>query len=157
KTLVAALCAAEERPWATWNKGKPISDRQVARLLKPFAIISETVQTSETGVAKAKGYRRAHFEDAFGRYLTLANGASSQVGSAQACKRANADETGTTSDFFIRAETEMHGCEKCEKPANDGHMHVCTDKNPVDGNEATNGGSYPQVCVHCGDPATDDS
>ena len=42
KKLMTALCADEERPWATWNKGKPISDRQVAKLLRPFAIISET-------------------------------------------------------------------------------------------------------------------
>jgi putative DNA primase/helicase len=44
KALIAALCADEQRPWATWNKGKPISDRQVAKLLKQFPILSEDVR-----------------------------------------------------------------------------------------------------------------
>src|SRR5262249_44534629 len=42
--LVAALVADPERPWATWGKGdKPLTQSQLARLLPPFGIISETV------------------------------------------------------------------------------------------------------------------
>ena len=67
KALIAELCADQERPWATWNKGKPISDRQVAKLLKSFAIISDTVHPP--GESHAKGYKLARFEDAFARYL----------------------------------------------------------------------------------------
>jgi hypothetical protein len=72
KMLLDALCSDKERPWATWNKNeKPITDRQVARLLSEFQIVSETVHPNETGELKdAKGYKRAHFGDAFDRYLT---------------------------------------------------------------------------------------
>jgi hypothetical protein len=36
--LVAELIADQTAPWATYNKGKPISQRQVAGLLKPYGI-----------------------------------------------------------------------------------------------------------------------
>ena len=46
KTLIALLVADEERPWAAYGRsGKSISDRQVAKLLSPFGIISGTVRT----------------------------------------------------------------------------------------------------------------
>jgi Protein of unknown function (DUF3631) len=143
KALVAALCADEERPWATWNKGKPISDRQIAKLLKLFSIMSEDVYPP--GERHAKGYKKARFLDAFERYLAAANHASQQVGGVQACKRVSADEMGTSRDFSIRVEGGLHGCEKYEKPANGGGLHAYTDKNPLGADEATserrNGGN----------------
>jgi putative DNA primase/helicase len=163
KTLIAALCADEERPWATYNKGKPITDRQLGKLLTPFEIISETVHPYETAEAKdLKGYKRERFENAFSRYLTPANDASPEIGGSQASCRPNADETGITSDFFIRPKDDQDGNEKCEKPANDGHKDARTDKNsPPDDKTCSghqNGGeAFPQVCVHCGAPATSDS
>jgi putative DNA primase/helicase len=107
KTLITALCADEERPWATNNWGKPITDRQLAKLLKPFSIISETVQTSETGEAQAKGYRRAHFDDACDRYLISANDTRRQTGGPQASKRTNPDDIATTRDFCERPENNL--------------------------------------------------
>jgi putative DNA primase/helicase len=135
KALLAALCADEERPWATYNKGKPISDRQVAKLLKPFSIVSEDVYPP--GERHAKGYKRDRFLDAFKRYLTPATSASPEVGGAQASERVNADEMGTTRDFSIGVESELHGCEKCKKPANDGGLHAYTDKNAQSDHAAT--------------------
>jgi hypothetical protein len=55
KALIAALCADEERPWASYNKGKPISDRQVAKLLKQFPVLSEDIYPPEE--RHAKGYK----------------------------------------------------------------------------------------------------
>jgi putative DNA primase/helicase len=109
KALVTALCADEERPWATYNKGKPISDRQVAKLLKQFRILSEDVYPS--GEKHAKGYKRVRFLDAFERYLTSAVVASPEIGGVQACKRVNADGMGITSDFSICVESDLHGPE----------------------------------------------
>jgi hypothetical protein len=58
KTLIAALCVDEERPWATYNNGKPIAERQLGKLLASFEIVSETVHPYETGEAKdLKGYK----------------------------------------------------------------------------------------------------
>jgi putative DNA primase/helicase len=136
KTLLADhLCADAERPWATWNKGKPISDRQLARLLKPFAILSETVHPYETGEAQdLKGYKREHFGDAFERYLTPAKGGQNDVSpgivGSQASYRPNAGGMGITRDFSIRPESQKGGNEKCEKPANHGEKDARTDKNP---------------------------
>ena len=67
KVFIAALCVDEERPWGTYRKGEPITDRQLAKLLKPFGIVSTTVHP--LGAPHAKGYRRADFEDAWARYL----------------------------------------------------------------------------------------
>src|SRR5207248_2459220 len=101
KKLMTTLCSDEERPWATWNKGKPISDRQLAKLLGQFDIISETVHPHETGELKdAKGYKLARFADARERYLTP----WCQTGGSQASWRPNADEMGTNSDFCSRPE-----------------------------------------------------
>ena len=162
KTLLAALCADEERRWATYNKGKPISDWQIAKLLKQFPILSEDVYPS--GERHAKGYKKVRFLDAFERYLKPPNNASTQTGGVQACERVNVDETGTSRDFSIRVESDLHGCKKCEKPANDGALHAYTDKNPQADDEVCFGhpngdngnGDFPPVCAHCGAPATAD-
>src|ERR1700730_12092448 len=41
--LVGKLITDPERPWAEWRHGKPITQKQLASLLRPFGIISETV------------------------------------------------------------------------------------------------------------------
>jgi hypothetical protein len=148
KALIDALCSDKERPWATWNKNeKPITDRQIARLLSEFRmIISETVHPNETGEVKdAKGYKRARFAEAFDRYLTPANEASrAQTGGQQASKRTNADEMGTSSDFCVRPETDQDGSEKCEKPANHAGLDARTDKNPQPPREGNSGNGAGQ-------------
>lgn len=65
--LVSALTRITERSWGSWNRGKPISPTQVARLLKPFGISSKNFRTT-TGVQK--GYDREQFDDAFSRYVS---------------------------------------------------------------------------------------
>jgi hypothetical protein len=65
KALITALSADEERPWATFAKGKPVTDRQIARMLGKYRIKSDDVRPN--GV-HAKGYQRARFEDVWARY-----------------------------------------------------------------------------------------
>lgn len=64
--LITALCKDDEKPWATYNRGKPITPRQIANRLKEFGIISNTIRI---GPITAKGYQYWHFTDAFSRYL----------------------------------------------------------------------------------------
>jgi putative DNA primase/helicase len=71
KSFITKLSEDEERPWATFNKGKPITDRQLARMLRKYGIASEDVHPSD-GV-HAKGYKRVRFEEAWARYLTPKN------------------------------------------------------------------------------------
>jgi putative DNA primase/helicase len=64
--LIEALCADDERPWATYNHGKPITPRQVAKRLSEYGIASATIRI---GLETPKGYRRDMFDEAFKRYL----------------------------------------------------------------------------------------
>jgi hypothetical protein len=64
--LVEELCADSERPWSTYNRGKPITSRQVAKFLGNYGIASTTIRA---GSEVLRGYRRDAFEEAFARYL----------------------------------------------------------------------------------------
>jgi hypothetical protein len=56
----------EDRRWGEWKNGKPMTVRQLARLLAPYGITPGTIRVGET---TPKGYARASFGDAFARYL----------------------------------------------------------------------------------------
>lgn len=64
--IVSALTLLEDRPWPDWSRGKPITVRQIARLLRPFGIQPKTLRA---GAGRGKGYECAQFADAFARYL----------------------------------------------------------------------------------------
>jgi len=57
----------EERPWATWSKGKPITQNNLARLLNKYGIKSQTTRLNPD--TTARGYEKANFEDAWARYI----------------------------------------------------------------------------------------
>lgn len=64
--LLHHLNSQDERPWPTWNNGRPLTSRNLASLLKPYGIFSTTVSVNG---AKKKGYKKEYFTDAFSRYL----------------------------------------------------------------------------------------
>lgn len=66
KELVEELIAIEDHPWGDWRRGKPITQNGLARLLKPFGILSKTIRT---GDGTPKGYIKNQFTDAFNRYI----------------------------------------------------------------------------------------
>lgn len=68
--LIEALTDDSESPWATYNHGRLITPRQLAKLLKAYGIQSKTVRF---GHDTPKGYDAAQFEDAFARYLDPQN------------------------------------------------------------------------------------
>ena len=70
-----------ERPWATFAKGKPVTDRQVARMLGKYRIKSDDVRPN--GV-HAKGYQRTRFEDVWARYLPKTSPPAAQGASSRA-------------------------------------------------------------------------
>jgi hypothetical protein len=63
--LLEQLHKKEEAPWRYLNGGQLDANR-LARMLKPYGIAP--MQFKESG-GKARGYLRAHFEDAWARYL----------------------------------------------------------------------------------------
>jgi len=52
--------ASASPPWAEWKHGRPLTQKQLGGLLRPFGIVSETV--SIPGFNDAKGYKRIRFE-----------------------------------------------------------------------------------------------
>jgi putative DNA primase/helicase len=66
KDLVHELAGLTERPWLEVCRGKPITERWLARNLAAFRIHSKTLRIGEE---RAKGYERADFSEAFERYL----------------------------------------------------------------------------------------
>ena len=65
--LIQALCDDEEAGWATYNRGKPITPRQVSKRLKEYGISSKPTRFGYDGVQK--GFDADQFSDAFARYL----------------------------------------------------------------------------------------
>lgn len=64
--LIKVLCADDEKPWSTYNRGLPIKPRQIANKLKGFDIQSKTIRI---GYETPKGFEKSQFEDAFFRYI----------------------------------------------------------------------------------------
>ena len=174
KELVACLVADEERPWATYCKGdRPITDRQIAKLLRPFEIVSTTIH--RPGGTQAKGYRFEDFSEAWERYPATSNPGPNTPSSpgepSRAHERTSADETGTSDVFSSVRQHECVRSEKCDLSNNDAGSYACTLRNPEtgpgdvsatskgangcavdDGTDPTNGGQC-DLCREAGSPS----
>jgi putative DNA primase/helicase len=69
KVLLAELCEDEAKPWATYNKGQAIGDRQLSKLLKRFKIESTQLTLPDQRRQSKRGYVHRQFLAAFKRYL----------------------------------------------------------------------------------------
>jgi putative DNA primase/helicase len=74
--MAGSLSKMEDRPWPEWHQGKPITPRQIAKLMEPFSVAPGTIRTVDN---TAKGYKLADFTDAFARYLPEATVTPSQM------------------------------------------------------------------------------
>jgi Protein of unknown function (DUF3631) len=66
KLLLELLAQDEESPWAEWNRGRPMTERQLSQRLGAFNIKPKPLRI---GGALARGYDVTDFADAFTRYL----------------------------------------------------------------------------------------
>lgn len=65
--LISALTEDAEKSWAAYNRGKPLSPKQLANKLRDYGIYSKSIWL---GYGKTpKGYELKQFEDTFDRYL----------------------------------------------------------------------------------------
>jgi len=64
--ICAGLCEMEERAWPEWKDGKPITARQLARMLEPLDIRPKQLKMDKTNI---RGYELEDFTDSFARYL----------------------------------------------------------------------------------------
>jgi putative DNA primase/helicase len=65
--LLIALCEDDEKSWATYNRGKQLTARQLSNKLRVYGISSKDIRFVYEGVKK--GYEAEQFKDAFKRYL----------------------------------------------------------------------------------------
>jgi putative DNA primase/helicase len=70
--LANRLGSMEDRPWAEWRQGKPITAPQLSRALAPFRIRPHPLRLGGAIDRVVKGYQLDQFDDAFARYLDLA-------------------------------------------------------------------------------------
>ena len=75
--LIEALCEDSERPWSTWNKGKPISPHQLSKRLKEFLISPVSIRQADGKTPK--GYNLHQFNDAFRRYTPFQSATTPQT------------------------------------------------------------------------------
>ena len=68
--LATTLGDDASSPFSEWKNGKPITQTQLARVLKPFGIHPEVIRLPGGGLLR--GYQRSQFEDAWERYLAPA-------------------------------------------------------------------------------------
>ena len=64
--LLNALTDDDLKPWATYNRGKPMSPRQLAKRLDEYGLSSRQIRI---GYDTRKGYELEWFMDSFNRYL----------------------------------------------------------------------------------------
>jgi putative DNA primase/helicase len=160
--LVTKLAADPEQPWAEYNRGKPISPRQVAKLLGTFGIIS--VNVNPTGLPQGKGYRRVDFEEPWERYCpgqTPAR-ADSDISIRPSVQRPV--ESAQVDGFASVHEVGADGSKNSKLPYSHEGLDAWTDRklgNGAQSDPATTGtpsgdpGDIPQClrryrCDHCG-------
>jgi putative DNA primase/helicase len=109
RELIEALCADEEKPWATYNRGRPISPRQAARKLAEYGIASSTIRI---GHGTVKGYLIAWFEEAFKRYLPIASVTTSHANTSGGSPVTDTHGVTVTDAEKVTAQAPIHkGCD----------------------------------------------
>jgi hypothetical protein len=141
RQLIELLTADPESRWCEWGRDrKPITQKQLASLLSEFRIISTTVHPADQ--RHGKGYRRLDFEEVWGRYLPPETPPDVPSSPSEACKRASAHETGTSSTFRSVQETKSARIENTNLSNKNAGLHACTLRKPESGDE---GVSAPEI------------
>ena len=159
--LVTKLTADPEGPWAEYNRGKPLTQRQLARMLGEFGIIPDTVHPQ--GLPQGKGYKRVDLQPQWEAYCPSESGQpplQDHSPSFQAYERTNVDGTHTTRDFSSVQEAPRYGSKMDNLSYSHAGLYGCTDENGTEADEGRadqesvgNGAvPHPPVCVHCGSP-----
>ena len=111
--LLEALVADDESPWATWNRGKPMTVRQLSSKLAGYGIKSKQLRIGfDSG---RKGYEQSDFVEAWRCYL-CANPPSSSSTPLQPMHHAACSD--------VQRSTEMP-CVEDEKPLEASHDGLC--------------------------------
>lgn len=118
--LIQALCDDEEAGWATYNRGKPITPRQVSKRLKEYGISSKPTRFGYDGVQK--GFDADQFSDAFARYLKNTDFPVTQL------QPNNGDTFDVTNGEDV---TVTQSIPVAPKPSNSAACNHVTEKTPI--------------------------
>ncbi len=77
-TIRGELCQMKDRLWPEYKNGYPITQHQIANLLRSYGIRPKQLWIDN---AKTRGYERTDFKDTFTRYLS----SSQTVGAVEPC------------------------------------------------------------------------
>jgi hypothetical protein len=70
REIVRSLVAMEDGPWADYRRGRPLTERGLAKILGLFRIKSQKWAVTEAGRRKwRRGYFLSDLEDTFARYV----------------------------------------------------------------------------------------
>ena len=87
RTMVEELAKISTSPWAGWNNGRGFSQHDLAKALKDFGVISDTMRI---GSVMAKGYYAAKLKGSFETYLPT------RILAPQASLRSDSDSESVT-------------------------------------------------------------
>ena len=101
-TIIERLCKIEEGPWSEWGRErKPITQRGLAELLRPYRVKPKTVR--ERGVEKtSRGYSRSDLTDPWTRYDT---GDTATQDDKKAAPTSEDERVGSVSDDDSETDT----------------------------------------------------
>lgn len=110
--LIEGLCEDEEAPWVAYNRGKPITSRQLSKRLSEYKVSSNTIRKD---FDTAKGYKLEQFTDAFKRYIP-ADGALSVTPSQTSSGATYSDidkrhRPGSVTDEIAHIASNDKGCD----------------------------------------------
>ena len=122
--LINTLCEDTEKSWATYNRGKQLSPRQLSNKLRDYGIASKTIRINP--YETAKGFECEQFNDAFARYLTDPLNLPSQSNNSLEANNGGLNSVGDKKDVTVTGFSTV-----TVEPA---PMLVCdgvTDKMPI--------------------------
>jgi uncharacterized protein DUF3631 len=138
KTLITTLCLDEEAPWATYAKGKPITDRHLARMLKSTGSFPGTC--APTASTRKDTCEHSSRTPGGATYRATTAGARHESprsfsplpppATLYPCKRANAQFIGLSCGFRIRARRSPHGSKISDLSPFHRGLHACTLSKP---------------------------
>jgi hypothetical protein len=129
RQIVENLCADPEKPWADYNRGRPITQKQAARLLGAFQIFSGTVHPP--GLSHGRGYKREQFDDAVRRYAATPLGQENPLSKCASVQVAAAQRLPI--DFRSVQVVGSHTSENGTLSYSHADLHTCTLRNGEDG------------------------
>jgi hypothetical protein len=111
KTILDRLIALPESPWGDL-RGKPLDERKLARLLRPYEVKPKVLRTS---AGTLRGYSKADLEDQWRRYLSPspAKGETSETSETTAAGGTIEPSVSDVSDVSLLSGKRGEQCDHC--------------------------------------------